>query len=465
MRRVLGRVAGTPEPWLFLAAFLLRLVHAFGIAVPSNDGAQYLWMSESFARGEFSAGLNSVFPPGASLLHSLLMQPGLDSFSAARFDGALLGGLWVVLLYRVCLRLADARAALLVAGLATVSFPGVRLVAEVYSEPLYMVWISAALLSLLYGKLRLSACFLGSAYWIRPEALTLLPLLLWPGWRGVQRAQALLVALAVAFSLLALRLVLLGSEALTPKLALMVPFGPLGAVDLPGFLSLFAANLIRLPLTGLGALDGVGLGLGLVGLALLRSSERPRSRLFCAVLILGWLAMSLFQVKPRFFLSQAPLLLPLAAFALYRLRQLSLGDRGAYLASRLCTVLILLASLLAAARVGGDLLSPPREDRLSELALGHHLSTRMVAADQLVTDLPRVTWAAGRQPAPPTIWTAARLRMAIRKVGPRYLVLGRKRPAYAELRPELDQGFRELPLPRDVSRSNGADRLILFVRR
>lgn len=433
--------------------------------MPSNDGAQYLWMSESFAHGDFSAGLNSVFHPGSSLVHALFMQLGLDSFAAARIDGALLGGIWVLLLHRICLRLADPLSSALVTLLAIVSWEQVRLVAEVYSEPLYVVWIAAALLLLLRGRLRLAALFLGSAFWIRPEALTLLPLLMWPGWPRSRRVQALAMALVAGLSLVLLRSLLLGDSSMTPKLALMAPLGPLGASDPWTFVSGFAINVLHLFLTGVTALDGVGFGLGILGLALMRTTETPRSRLLGMSLLLGWLAMCLFQVKTRFFLSQAPLLLPLAAFGLHRMRQLSARDRGARVTLSLCTVVIVATSLFSLVRVGRDVLSPPLRDRESEIVLGHWLSQELVAGDRIMTDLPRVAWAAGRQPPPPTIWTAQRILDAIGDQPPRYLILGRKRSAYAELRDRLSADYEELELPGSVRAATGADRLSLFRRR
>jgi hypothetical protein len=448
--------------WTCLAAILVRLIQAWGIPMPSNDGAQYLWMSESFARGEFSAGMNSVFHSGSSFVHALFMQLGLESFAAARIDGALLGGLWVLLLHRICLRFADPLPAALVAILAVFSFEGVRLVAGVYSEPLYLVWISSALLLLLNGWLRWAALFVGSAFWIRPEALTLIPLLFWPGWHARERIQALAVASIAALSFVVLRAILLGDAAISPKFAVGVALGPLGATDIGGFVSGLANNVLRVMLVGVTALDGVGFGLGLVGLALMRSTETQRSRLLSLSLMLGWLVMCLFQVKGRFFISQAPLLLPLTAFALHRMRQLSDRDRGAHIALLVCTVVLVASILVATLRVGKDVVDPPLRDRESEIVLGRYLAEQLTQEDRITTDLPRVAWSAGRQPPPPTIWTAERLLAAIADRQPRYVILGRKRSAYGELRDTLLVSYRELELPSRVNDASGADRLALF---
>ena len=45
----------------------LRLAQAWRVPVPSTDGASYLWIAEALARGDFVAGLDHVFHPGAPL--------------------------------------------------------------------------------------------------------------------------------------------------------------------------------------------------------------------------------------------------------------------------------------------------------------------------------------------------------------------------------------------------------------
>ncbi|MEZ5988983.1 MAG: hypothetical protein R3F30_07640 [Planctomycetota bacterium] len=439
-------------PALACLALALRLLHSFRVPLPSNDGAGYLWMAGRLAEGDLAAGLGHAFHPGWPLLLAPGLAAGLDPFTAARLAGAATGALWVLLLWQLC-RPRGLVPALAVATCAALSFDGVRLVAEAYSESPTLVLTAVALLLLKRGRVAWAGAVLGVGYWFRPEVLALLPLLWIPTATPRRRLAGAGLAVAGVATLALARLALCGRLEASPKLDVVLSHGPFGAAAAGERLALLGRNLLHLPYEGVQALDVVGLPFAVAGLVLLLRDRRRVGLLTLAALALGWAAMVATEVKPRFFLTQAPVLLPLAAAALAR------GGRAAL-------VLFALGPLLAVARLDHDYRDPPRADRTAERALGAWLGERLAPADDLVTDLPRVAYYAGREPPPPRRWTEPLLRARIDGERPRFVVLGVRREGRAELAASL-AAYRPLPAVLATLAEGGAtgvERLGLYER-
>ncbi|MHC5071182.1 MAG: hypothetical protein ACYTGO_11930, partial [Planctomycetota bacterium] len=63
-----GTSSGCATSWRFVwtlvaLGFLWRVLIAALTVVPSEDGANYLWMAERFAAGDATGALSEVFPP------------------------------------------------------------------------------------------------------------------------------------------------------------------------------------------------------------------------------------------------------------------------------------------------------------------------------------------------------------------------------------------------------------------
>jgi hypothetical protein len=214
-----------------------------------------------------------------------------------------------------------------------------------------------------------------------------------------------------------------------------------------------ARNVAEIPVDALPALDWIGVPLAAIGLALLFARRRHTAVVLLASLLLGWLVMILFQVKPRFFLSQAPLLLPLGAIALPRLGRIDLRP------------LLALALAVAAFRIGHDMVQPPRIEKIAERRIGEWLHRRGIAQGELVTDLPRIAFYAGLHPPPPADYGTEDLRRLLLASAARIAVLGAKHAGRRELLEELSGQWQGLPLPPDVAGLAGVDRLVYCVRR
>lgn len=415
--------------------------------MPSTDGPLYLWMAQAFARGQFAAGLDCVFHPGWSLLLAPLVALGLDSFLAAKLLGALCGGCTAVLLWRIAHRWVAGWPAVGAALLFAGSFHAVRLPGDAYSESAYLVLVSLGLWLVLGQRPVGGGLAFGIAFWVRPEALCLWPLL----WARPADRRRLWTAVSVATlgAMLypALRFLALGELAATPKLGFMRPMGPLGADSLGSVATGLLRNAGRVPLAAMPALDWIGFPLGLAGLWLLQRANRRAARACLLALVLGWLAMIAFQVKPRFFLSQMPLLLPLAALTL-----------------RWAWPVVIVALGISLFRIGRDVREPPRVEKHAERELGRWLARRGVRAGELVTDLPRVAFYAGLRPPPPAIWTPARIDALLRGAAARWACLAAKRAGRRDLL-ERRVAWRPTPLPDTVRSLLGADRLLLARRR
>ncbi|MFQ5507069.1 MAG: hypothetical protein ACE5F1_20040, partial [Planctomycetota bacterium] len=232
---------------LCLGAFALRIVHASRGPVPSVDGSHYLAMAEALAGLDLEGALRCVFHPGKSILLAPLLGLGIEPLWAARVEGALTGACTVYLVYRSSECFGSRRAALVSAALLALSFHGVRLVSGAQSETVYLALAALAVLSCQRGRVRAAGLAIGLAFWARPEALALCPLLFLKPSSGRRILGSLALALAVAGLYPLLRLLLLNELGLTPKVAFMAPMGPLGEAGI--------RDALHERLTGMGDLE------------------------------------------------------------------------------------------------------------------------------------------------------------------------------------------------------------------
>jgi hypothetical protein len=259
--------------------------------------------------------------------------------------------------------------------------------------------------------------------------------------------------LAVALALPLLRLAWAADP--LPKFHLMKGMGPLGAKSFGEGLELLGRTLGRIPWAVFRGLDfGIPL-LALPGFLVLKRRNPTLSRELALSLLLALCAQVFFQVKPRFFVDQAPLWIVLSVSLL-----LAKG--------RFPTLLLSLSLIVSGLRVSHDLWSPPRTDKRPELQLGRLLRGEGIGPGQLLTDMPRVAWAAGLKPPPPMIWTQAKLKAVLRARHPRYLVFGARRPGRSELAQfaqSMGVPYRRRGLPVSIRDRVGAERILWLERR
>ena len=499
---------------LGVIAAILRLVHGVGVPVPSTDGATYLAMAEAFARGDFAEGLSAIFHPGWPLLLAPLIALGCEPLTAAVVLGSLLAGFGVaccslavsrVVARRLAPRNGEASALVgaataIALGLLVLGFHLVRLPADAYSEAAFAPSVAAILLASLSRRALVAAALVGVAAWIRPEGIVYLALPLLLVERGVgarppRRLLILVLAIAIAAAYPLLRALVGIDAAWTPKFGFMAELGPLGAGGFADFFSRLAAHLIEWPSSGLRGLDFVTLPFAILGWILLfrtrvrapshaesgeeaetrhredndaQSRGNARSLAWATALVfaLASAAMLAFQVKPRFFIGHAPLLVVLASVAIAECLARSSREHQSQAQglARLGLGLVGLGLVVAAVRVAKDIVDPPRVEKLVEVELGHWLARKGVAQQQLVTDLPRVAWAAGHMPLPPRQWTAERLAPLLDADDVEWIVLGARRKGRQELlagRPS----FERIELPLELRDTLGAERLLVARRR
>ncbi|HHI79255.1 MAG TPA: hypothetical protein ENK02_04695 [Planctomycetes bacterium] len=455
--RLLLRARPAAAAALLLTAFLgagLRLWQALCIWVPSNDGASYLSMVQDFAHGEFSRGFGYVFPPGTGIVVAPLSALLGDSLLAFSLMGSLAAFFGILALGKAAGRWLNPRAGLMAGLLLSLLSLSVRSVGEAYSESFFVPLLCALLYFQSKGRTMLAGICLGLGFWFRPEGLAMFPLLLAPSAKEERAGgcpwKPMTLALALALLLPLARLA--WGLPLFPKFELMRPMGPLGEEGFQGVLLALGANLLKVPGA---ALEGLDFGLPLLvvpgGLLLFKRSPGLAKALFLAI-VLATAAQLLFQVKARFFVDQAPLWILAGTSVL-------LLQRGVGM------LLCLLALLVSGIRVGHDLLQPPRLDKRPELVLGAKLREAGLKQGELLTDMPRVAWAAGLVPPPPLVWTPAKLRAAMKANRPRYIALGARREGRLSFAREISEIYAPSPLPEELSGREGAKRLLLLVRR
>ncbi len=401
---------------LIAVGVAIRFFLALRVGVPSNDGATYLWMTEVMAAGRFSEAVSTIFHPGAAFIaapFAALCAPlGLSSYQVFAALAALVAGVVAFAMDRSAAALGVSKGGRLVVVMTFVlGFHFVRLPADAYSESFALPLCALAVLATLRSRRCLAAFLAVLAYFVRPEALLYaLPALL----LARRRPWSVLAVVALGLAgFAALRAALAGASTLTPKLDFMLPLGPLGPLFDGDFVAAWRClidNVVRLPAAFASGLD-LGFGyVGLVGLVIARATTRA----FLVLLAVHVAVLLCFEVKPRFFLMTAPVLLPALGVV---------WDRaGAWRALTRGVVILLL--VVAVVRVGKDFVEPPRRDKVGELAFGRALAnTEALDPTRIVISLPRVAWAAGLQPLPPWPWTPQSVKERILRPEHRRIVL------------------------------------------
>lgn len=417
----------------FAAVWLL----AAHTPVPSEDGVSYLWMAQRFAAGAFGQALSTVFPPGYPLLLAPWVAAGLDVERAATLVGASSLALTLIPLSAIA-RQVHERAALPAAFLWATSPLLLRVAAEAYSEPPFLLLLALGTWRGCCGNWWLVGTCAGLAFWIRPEGLLLAAsfLLVQPkvAWRAAVPA-----ALAVA-GLAALRHAAGHDLSPLPLLAFHA-----ARDDLPERGAVLA-NLLAVPGPWFEAF-------GLAGALALCAPWRPRREgavLRCQI-VLQLVAIVTFVVRRRFFLSSAVPVVALAGAALARWPRRWRG-------------------ILLAVAVGSGLTFAWRgriePDRAVERTVGAWLHDQRRPDDGVVADLPRIAFFAGAPPGPPRRFTGAQLAARVAAEQPRFVVLTtRDAERLQELAAELAPRFAAVELPPDLASAASTRGFVVFVRR
>jgi hypothetical protein len=376
---------------VFGMALLVRLLHGWRVDMPSNDGVQYLWQALRFAEGDLAGGMQSALPPGLGFALAPWVALGLEPEIAAELLLSFCGAGAALLLYLLARVLALREQALFI-GLAFALSPvAVRFAAEAYSEPLFLLLTSGFALAWQLDRLRLAALLLGVAYWVRPEAAAFGVLLLGkiPSQRRVA-VQAAALAIVVALLEPMLRWWVTGEFLLTPLLG----FYGTGLIDHGTWLDRLLA-WPRAALEGYLALLVVAPFLFCRGPVAKSQARSSLGALWAAFALLQFAQLGL-QVKPRFFQSQLPLLVPLAAILLRRL--LAQGEHASSSAGSCCGPSSIFADRAQRSR---DHRGPAAgRTRWPSSRSGAGFVRKLSARGELVTDMPRVAYF-GRAAAAP----------------------------------------------------------------
>lgn len=417
----------------FAAVWLL----AAHTPVPSEDGVSYLWMAQRFAAGAFGQALSTVFPPGYPLLLAPWVAAGLDVERAATLVGAASLALTLVPLLAIVRHLHE-RAALPAAILWATSPLLLRVAAEAYSEPPFLLLLALGTWRGFCGNWWLVGACAGLAFWIRPEGLVLAAsfALVQPkvAWRAAVPAALAVAALAV------LRQTAGHDLSPLPLLAFHA-----ARDDLPERGAVLA-NLLAVPGPWFEAF-------GLAGALALFAPWRPRRE---GAVLRGQIALQLaaivtFVVRRRFFLSSAVPVVALAAAAL------ALWPR------RWRGLLLVAAAGLGLTFAWRGRIEP---DRAIERTVGAWLRSQRHADDGVVADLPRIAFFAGAPPGLPRRFTGAQLAARIATERPRFVVLTtRDAERLQELAAALAPQFAACELPPDLAAAAEARGFVVFVRR
>jgi hypothetical protein len=420
-------------------AFLAVWGLAAATPVPSEDGVSYFWMAQRFAAGEWRAALSMVFPPGWPLLLAPLLACGVAAERAATLLGAASLAACVWPLVRIARALhpdAELPAAVLWASSPLL----LRVAAEGYSEPPFLVLMAFGTLAGLRGRFVAMGVCSGIAFWLRPEGFALAAsfVLVQPraAWRSLLPAAGGVLALASLRAGAGL-----GFDAL-PLVAFHAQRD-----DLPDRGALLA-NLLAMPGPWFEAF-------GVAGLTALLAPWRRREP---AAATLRWqialqlAAICTFVVRRRFFLSCAVPVVVLAAAVLARAPR------------RVAQAVLVLAIVLGAVFAWRGRTDA---DRAVERELGVWLAQALPRDGALVTDLPRVAWYAGRRPPPPRHFAAAQLLAQAHAADVRCVVLSidSKRGQFAELAAGLADAFARAELPASLRDAADARGIAVFVAR
>src|SRR5262245_36201862 len=158
--------------WLAVAAVCWRWLLAMRTPVPAEDGVNYLWMAQQFARGDAAAALSEPFQPLWPLCIALPVACGVEPWLAARALACLCGGLALFPLAAIAERLQKG-AGLPAAALATTSSVLARTAPEALTEPLFVLVAALAVQAGLAQRCVRLGALAGAAFLVRPEGVLL----------------------------------------------------------------------------------------------------------------------------------------------------------------------------------------------------------------------------------------------------------------------------------------------------
>lgn len=434
-RRVIGGVVAVGA---MLRAFVAMLT-----PLPAEDAANYLWMAQQFAAGEVAAALSEVFPPLPGLLVAPFVAVGIDAFRAGQLVMVLCGALALWPAMRMCDRLAPGRG--LAAGVMLAFAPlAVRVGAQVYSEPVFHLFVALAMWAMVRGRMFAGGVAAGVACWARPEGMLLAAAFVVAdrrrGWLGVLPIAGAVVGLGAWRAAVGL-----GFEPLR-KLAFNTARGDAALTESGLDVWQFAEHLVALPGSWLEAFQVFGV-LALAGVWVARRDRRLWP--FLVVVVLGVIAIAAFLPRRRFLVSWIVLLAPFAVAALG-----ALPERA-----RWPTLFVIaLTGLLSSLR-----LEPT--DRIGERQIGDYLAARVGEGERVAGDMTRVIWFAGSRPLPPRHFTAEELIARARAADVRFVVLGTRRDTTEPVRTALEPDFRRHILPEQERRAAEHRGILVLERR
>ncbi|MBL8724221.1 MAG: hypothetical protein JNK49_09250 [Planctomycetes bacterium] len=413
--------------------------------MPTEDAASYLWMAEQFAAGQAAAALGLVFPPGWPLAMAPFVWLGGTAEWVGAWLGALALGATVPAVRGIAERLrpgAGPGAALCFAFGPLLP----RMGAELFSEPLFLLVMAWGTWWGIQGRSGWCGLLAGVAYWIRPEGV-----LLAVAFAAVQPRRHLRALWLAAVAVLALP---------TWRFVVGLPWHllPLHTFheqrdDLPER-GAWLRNLVAMPGP---FVEAFGLASLLLLAAALRwrrttSAERSAAAPLWLGIALQVAAVASFVVRRRFFLSAA---VPVATLA------------GAELARAPRRVRALGAWLLVGSGLWINHNGLIPASRQVERELGHWLAAELPPAAQLVSDLPRVAYFAGRKPPEPRHFTAAQLVEQAAAPNVRVVVLATqsRRSSAAEAAALLAAPFEPWPLPEPLAERCARQGFVVLRRR
>jgi len=427
--------------WLMSGAACWRWLLGAHTPVPSQDGVNYLWMAEQFARWEPAAALSEPFSPLWPLLLSLPIALGAESVIAAKALGSLLGALalWPIAAIAEQLR---RDAGLPAAALAATSSLLARTAVEAYTEPLFVLVAAAGLYCGVTGRARWLGVASAVAFWVRPEGMLLAVPFALLAWR--RHRQALLWVVGGVLLLGAWRMLCGHGFDPVPKLAFHEARGDLG--DERGSV---LGNLIAAPTAYMEAF----LVAGLLAVLALRPPQPRGAGSLWLTLLCGVAVIVSFVVRRRFFVGWSAAVLPLAGVGTAGLR--AIGGRGREL------VLAVACSFDLWTAWHGTI----DDDRIAERYVGEYLAADLLPGEVVAGDLTRVLYFAGSRPLPARHFDADRLIAMASAPQVRFVVLSSrsKRAVHDAVIVGLPQ-FMRYQLPRRLEELAEERGLTVLVR-
>ena len=424
------------------AALSLRALISWLMPIPAEDGVNYLWMAERFAAGEAALAFEEVFPPLTSMLIAAPVALGLDPFRAGQLVMAIVGCLALVFIVRATDQVAPGFGWCAGCFAAVAPLP-IRLGAEVYSEPLFVMFTAAAVWAGLRGAHLWLGLLVGLAFWVRPEAAVVVPAFILAdrrAWRSVFPFGAMVLALACWRGWLGH-----GFRPIGELLEFVEARSVTGGGDLWAGVSQFVDNAASLPWLWVEAFGGVGL---LAAWAILRGPRRGRAGLYWTLLF-GVLVICGFLARRRFLVAWFAVAVPIAVAGFQALPPRIRGP---------VFWLVILSSLALCFR-GRDV------NRIAERQVGAHIAAHTSADDLVVTDMTRVLYYAGRRPNPPRLFGAEELIRESGEPKVRFVVLGSRRPAAPVVESALADEFCRAILPAPIEAAAADRGIVVLVRR